>query len=171
MSEQNVTGIASFGGKSVATGAMIVAEIDGAMHLDGEGQERSAFLPGEPVYFLLHHDPEVKIVRIRTTDDGEVQRIGQVTRTRTQELSFDHPAHLIELAYRPSGQPTAKWYGRHSNLFLSGLSLQADLAPCLGEISYPIKATQYLHRPGSGLVLQPGEAFPVDLKIEYKLDE
>jgi hypothetical protein len=169
MSDKTVTGIARFGESSAASGS-IVAEIDGAMHLDADGREKSSFLPGEAVFFLLHHDANVKIVRVRSTDDGDVQLIGKVTRSKSQEITFEHPAHLVDLSYRPGGQPTAKWYGRGSNLYLSGKSLQADLAPCLGDISYPIVATQYLHRPTSAIVLQPGEEFPVDIIIEYRVE-
>lgn len=167
MSDNTVTAIARFGQKSVEGNSLIVAEIDGYMHLDGDGQERHVFLPGEEVFFLLHLDPDVKIIRIKATDDGDVGQVGMVTRTRTQQLSFDNPNHAITLPYRPSGPLDAKWYGRSSSLLLSGLSVKASSAPCLGDVSFPITAMQYVHRPLNGVVLVPGETFPVDLKIEY----
>jgi hypothetical protein len=169
MSDRTVTGIARFGESSAALGA-ISAEIDGAMHLDDDGNERTAFLPGEAVFFILHHDANVKIVRLRATDGGDVQLIGPVVRSRMEQITFEHPAHLVDLPHKPNGQPTAKWYGRSSNLYLSGQTLQADLAPCLGDISYKISATQFLHRPISGITLQPGEEFPVDIVIEYRVE-
>lgn len=171
MSDKTVTGIGRFGESSAAASGSIVPEIDGVMHLDADGREKSSFLPGEAVFFLLPHDANVRIIRVRATDDGDVQLVGPVTRTRAQQITFEHPAHLVELSYRPSGQPTAKWYGRGSNLYLSGKTLQADMAPCLGDISYPIVATQYLHRPMSAIVLLPGEEFPVDIIIEYRVED
>lgn len=169
--DKTVTGIASFGAdvSDAATAGLIVAEIDDTMHLDADGQPQTVFLPGESIYFLLHYGATIQLVRVRDTDGGDIQRIGAVTRTRTQQITFEHPAHLVPLPHQPSGQPRAdKWYGRSSNLHLDGLELSADLAPCLGDISYEIAAVQYCHKPLAGLTLAPGEEFPVDIVIEYQ---
>ena len=169
MADKTVTAIASFGGSSGVSGS-IIAEIDGEMHLDKDGNERSSFLPGESVYFYLHYDSNVRIIRVRSTDGGDVQRIGSIIRQKTQQITFEHPAHLVDLQYQPKNKPTAiKWYGRASNLFLTGRTLQADLAPCLGDITYQIAAVQYLHRPPLGLTLDAGETFPNDIVIEYEV--
>lgn len=169
MTQKNtITTIVTFGGAAAASSGLIVAEIDGAMHLDAEGNERSSFLPGEEVSFLLHYDPaKVRIVRLRATDDGDIQQIGQVTRTRKEQLTWQHPAHLIDLRYLPSGGLSAAWYGRSSNLYRTGRSVQADLAPCLGDISYPVAFTQYSHRPAVAEIAD-GEEYPTDIIVEYE---
>lgn len=168
MSDSTVTNIISFGGAVAAASGLIVAEIDGAMHLDGDGNERSSFLPGEPVYFLLHYDAsKVRIIRLRSTDDGDVRRIGQVTRERLEQITWQHPAHLIDLRYLPAGSLSAKWYGRGSNLYRNVRQVQADLAPCLGDISYPVQFVQYLHVPAVAEI-PDGEEFPADIIIEYQ---
>ena len=168
MSDSTITSIIAFGGAVSAASGLIVAEIDGAMHLDAEGKERSSFLPGEPVYFLLHYDEtKIKIIRLRPTDDGDVQYIGRVTRTRVEQLTWQHPAHLIDLLYLPSDQLSEKWYGRGSNLYRTGQQVQADMAPCLGDISYPVKFSQYLHRPAV-VEIADGEEYPVDIIVEYQ---
>ncbi|MFT5728754.1 MAG: hypothetical protein ACI8PB_002910 [Desulforhopalus sp.] len=166
-----ITSVVSFGESVSSSSALIVAEIDFDKHKDDDGNAQTTFLPGEAVYFLVHHDPTIKIVRVQSTDGGDVQRIGVVTRIKTVELSFDHPAHLLTLGYNPAGAASAKWYGRQSNLYLDGRDLQADLAPCLGDVSFPFVAVQYLHRPIDGLSLAAGESFPTDIKVEYTVDE
>jgi hypothetical protein len=164
------TSVVSFG-ESTSTSVLIVVEIDFNKHKDDDGNAQTSFGPLDPVYFIIHHAPEISIVRVQATDGGDVQRIGTVTRTKTVELSFDHPAHLVELGYNPAGGASAKWYGRSSNLYLTGRELQADLAPCLGDVSFPFVAVQYLHRPIGGLNLEPGEEFPTDIKVEYTVNE
>jgi len=143
-------------------------EIDGQMHLDAEGEERSSFAPGDVVYFLLHYDPaKIRVLGLRATDDGDIQLVGPVVRTRKEELSFQHPAHLLDLGYIPAGALSAEWFGRSSNLFLDGRQVQADLAPCLGEVSYPVNFVQYSHRPAVAAITD-GEDFPTDIVIEYE---
>lgn len=157
------------GGTGGNVSAMIRVEIDEAMHLDEEGRAISTFLPGEPVYLLVHHDSHARVVRVRDdTADGDLQLIGQVTRIKTEEITFTHAADEHDLQYQPSGQPSARWYGRQGSLSLSGRTLKASGVPCLGEISYPISATQYLYRPSSLISCLPGEQFPVDVVVEWE---
>jgi len=169
MADKTLTAIASFGDQASGS-ALIVAEIDSQVHQDADGNVKSVFLPGDEVFFLLHYDASVAIVRVLATDGGDVQRIGQVTRSNTLESTFQHPADLVDLPHRPNGQPDVKWFGRSGSLLLSGRSLRTDAAPCLGEISYNFTAMQYRHRLVNGIVLQPGEAFPVDVVVEYRVD-
>ena len=168
MSQSTVTTVISFGGSSDSGSGAISAEIDGAMHLDAEGNERSQFLPGEEVYFLLHYDPaKVRVIRLRATDNGDVQRIGQVSREREEQITFLHPADLHSLGYQPEGGLLTKWYGRSSNIYLQGGQYHADLAPCLGDIKYSVRFEQYLHKPAT-VQIPDGEEFPTDIIIEYE---
>jgi len=168
MSQSTVTNIIKFGEVVAASSGLIIPEIDGFMHLDATGEERSSFLPGEQVYFLLHYDPaKVKIISLQATDGGDVRRIGKVTRERTEQLTFQHPAHLLDMRYTPTTDPEATWYGRGSNLYRSGRRLQADLAPCLGDLVYDVEFIQYLHKPAVDDIAD-GEEYPTDIIIEYQ---
>jgi hypothetical protein len=162
----NITRVLSFGEDVSGTSGLIKAEIDVDMHLDGDGKAKSSFLPNEEVFVLVHHDPDIKIVRVRDTADGDLQLIGSVTRSRTQEPSFTNPDDKHELPHIPKGMPTAKWYGRNSELSLSGRSLQAVWAPCLGDITYNFVAMQYKYRLPVAITVVIGDPFPVDLVVE-----
>lgn len=170
----DVTEIVSFGDGSSAVSSAVVVELDSDMHLDGEGNVITEFGPEDEVYFLVPHRPGITIKALRSTDDSDIQRIGEVTRTRSQQITFEHPAHLVQLSYFPAGQPSGEWHGRSSNLVLHDDSggkskyLQADLAPCLGDISYSITATQFLSRPPAGLSLLAGEEWLTDIVVEYE---
>lgn len=165
---ETVTRVLSFGEDTAGSGTLIVAEIDVDMHLDDEGNAKSSFLPGEEVFALIHHDPEIKIIRVSDTAGGDLQRIGLVTRVRTQQMTFTHAEDKEELPHIPNTVPTASWYGRSSGLALDGRQLQAAGAPCLGEITYSFAAEQYKYRLPVGIEVAVGEQFPVDLVIEYE---
>lgn len=168
MSQSTVTNIIKFGDSGGGDSGLITAEIDGFMHLDAKGEERSSFSPGESVYFIIHYDPaKVKIISLQATDGGDVRRIGDVTRERTEQLTFQHPAHLIDLSYMPKADPEVTWYGRSSNIYRSGCQLQADLAPCLGDLVYEVEFVQYLHKPAIDEIAD-GEEYPTDVIIEYQ---
>ena len=169
MTETPVTVIASYGlGGSSSSSALFMAELDETMNLDEEGKAKSQFAPGEPAWFLLHHAANVRVIRLRDTAEGDIQLIGPVSRTREQQITFQPPGHEVELSYQPSGTPSAVWYGRSSGLVLSGRKLKADAAPCLGDISYPIAATQFLYRPPPGMTIEADEDYPIDVVIEWE---
>lgn len=170
MTDQTITAIGSFGasasGSSVS--ALLRIEIDAEMHTDADGNEIRTFLPGDEVYLLVHHDSRARIINLRDTAGGDLQRIGQVSRGKNEQITFQHPAHENELQYQPAGTPSADWYGRSSGLRLNGRTLTAANAPCLGDISYAISAVQYLYRPSSLVTCGIGEEFPVDVIVEWR---
>jgi len=169
MSDKPSAVITFGGGTGGSVNALLRVELDEAMHLDSDGEAISTFSPGDPVYLLVHHDNHARVVRVRDdTANGDLQLIGVVTRTKTEEITFTHAADEHELQYQPSGQPSARWYGRQGVLSLSGRTLKASGTPCLGEISYPISAVQYLYRPSSLVTCLPGEQFPVDVVVEWE---
>lgn len=168
MSNQNTTTIISFGNAAAESSGAIIGEIDGYMHLDADGNERSQFNPGEAVYCILHYDPaKVKIISMRPTDGGDVQYIGQVIRSRDEQQTFQHPGHAIDLRYNPGSNIAARWYGRTSDLVRSGKQLTAPGAPCLGKLTYQVQFEQYLHKPAP-VTIQDGEEYPTDIIIEYR---
>jgi len=163
-----VTRVLNFGEEIAGSGALIVAEIDVDKHQDDDGNAKSSFLPGEEVFVLIHHDPDIRIVRVQDTGKGDLLRIGRVTRSRTEEMTFTHPADKQELPHIPFGGVSASWYGRSSMLVLVGRQLQASSCPCLGDISYNFSAVQYKYRLPAGVSLAVGEQYPVDLVVEYE---
>ncbi len=165
---ETITRVLSFGEAAAGSGALIVAEIDEDKHLDDDGNVESSFLPETEVFVLIHHDPEIKIVRVRDTGEGDLQRIGTVTRSRTEEMTFTHTEDKQDLPHNPNGVPSASWYGRSSSLVLDGRQLRAVSCPCLGEVTYSFTAVQYRYRLPGSVDLAVGEQFPVDLVVEYE---
>lgn len=167
----DVTDIVQYGGDVSASSSGIQVELDEDMHRDSEGNVVTEFGPEDEVYFLVIPPPNVTVKGVKTTDGSDVQRIGTITRTRTQEMTFHNPNHLVDLFYYPAGGLSPKWFGRSSTLQLTGAQskqVKADNAPCLGLISYSVNAIQYLNRPISSLSLSPGEEWPADMIIEYE---
>ena len=162
------TVIGSFG-EVVSADGSIVLEIDTTMHLDSDGSVQSSFAPQEGVYFLLHYDSsKVKINKVINTDSGDVQRLGRVSRSRAEEVTFTHAAMQKTLLHTPNSVPTARWYGRSSGLVLEGKNVSAPGAPCLGELLYVFSAMQYLHRPPRDLELDSADEWLTDIVVEYE---
>lgn len=164
----DVTGIASFGVQVATAAGLIIVEVDDRSHPDGSGGVKSVFEPGEAVYFLVHHGPDIEIVSVKCADYGDVQRIGEVVRTREEEIFFADLGTTKELGYYPSSSPSVSWYGRGARVLRAGREVRPSAqAPCLGVVSYPIRATQYLHRPQS-LSLAVGESWITGISVAYR---
>ena len=158
-----------FGQMVETSSGLLLAEIDGQIHKDDQGNQISRFPANSEINFLIHHDPQITIVRVNDTAGGDVVRIGSVIRSGSQQnVTFSHGLAEITLSHIPNGLPSAKWYGRGSVLALKdGNKIVAPAAPCLGDLSYQYNAIQYRYRPPE-MSLALNEEFPVDLVIEYR---
>ncbi|SDP69872.1 hypothetical protein [Desulforhopalus singaporensis] len=169
MNTSETTIIVPFGDGVAGDSGFIRAEIDASKHADSNGNLPSEFAPGTEVFFWLHYNAaEIKINCVAATDGGDIQRIGEVTRIKEQQITFAD-TEPVELSYWPKSDPTVtKWYGRTSALTLNGKQLAATSAPCLADISYPIRAAQYKHRLVSGVSLSAGDKFYTAAIIDYE---
>ena len=169
MAENVVTKVVRIGEESGSSSALFVVELDEAMHLGADGNVVRSFLPGEQVFVLLHHDPVVRVVRVADTANGDLQRLGTVSRSRTVQVVFPAADDAQDLPHNPDGLPSVVWYGRSSQLQLAGRALRAPGAPCLGDVTYVFTASQYRYRLPAGVTLAKGERFPVSLVIEVEV--
>lgn len=125
---------------------LFVVELDEQLNRDIQGEVKNQFLPGDPVYFLMHYDPGLRVAAIRTTS-GDVVRLGTVGRTGSEEILFEAADDEHELPHNPSGHPSASWYGRSSTINRSGRTLTAASTPCIGEVSYGYQAESCRYEP------------------------
>lgn len=161
--------ILSFGVAVQTASGLMLVEIDPLVHKDADGNQMARFPQNVEVFFILHHDPRISIVRVNDTADGNVTRIAEVTRGGSQEnVTFTHGAAEKSLSHIPIRLPSVSWYGRGSGLVLKNKNIVvATGAPCLGDLTYQYRATQYRYRPPE-MSLALGEEFPVDMVIEYQ---
>ena len=89
-----------------------------------------------------------------------IQPLGQVTRTRSQQMQFA-TTDPTELPHNPSSSPTVRWYGNDGALSRTGRSVRATGSiPAIGEVSYPVRFAQYRLIPPS-LSLSGEETWPI----------
>lgn len=156
------TRILTFGQTSASGSGLIRAELDEEMHPDGG----SVFAPGTVVYFLLHLQG-LRVVSLKSTAGGLVEKLGIVTRSATQELLFNRSGESQELDHVPDLLPAASWYGRSAGLVWTPDSQLVTVAdgPVLGLFSYQYSALSYRFTPPV-MSLSGDEEFPVELVIE-----
>ena len=151
---------------SGASGALMVVEVDPVKHPDGNGGVVRSFLPGEDVYLLIHHDPEIAVVRVMDTAGGDLLRVGSVFRNNTERLSWAHADDVKDLLHNPATQPAPSWFGRIGLISRDGRSLRITGAPAMADVSYSYQAIQYRYRLPAEVELGADETFPVELIIE-----
>ena len=146
-------------GQGANSSALVVVELDGELNKDSEGNEKTQFVPGDRPVWLVHHDSTVRIGSVACSS-GMIQPLGQVTRTRSQQMQF--PAReATDLPHNPSGNPTVRWYGNNGALSRTGRSVRATgTIPAIGEVGYPVQFHQYRLIPPS-LSLSGEETWPI----------
>lgn len=146
-------------GQGANSSALVVVELDGELNTDSEGNEKTQFVPGDRPVWLVHHDATVRIGSVACSS-GMIQPLGQVVRTRTQQLSFPS-REATDLPYVPAGGVSARWYGNNGSLTVSGRSVRATGAvPAIGEVSVPVRFQQYRLIPPT-LSLSGEETWPI----------
>lgn len=146
-------------GQGANSSALVVVEMDGELNKDSEGNEKTQFIPGDRPVWLVHHDSTVRIGSVACSS-GMIQALGQVMRTRTQQLSFPS-REAVDLPYVPAGGVSARWYGNNGNLTVSGRSVRATgTVPAIGLVSVPVRFWQYRLIPPA-LSLSGEETWPI----------
>lgn len=148
--------------------ALAVAELDGTRNVDSEGNERSQFLPGDEVYFLVHHDNSVYIDRVTPTD-GMVVAMDSDTQEREQQLLFVNDEQQ-QLTYLPGGALVHDWMPGGANRDVGftrvnrQVSVAASSAPCIENLTYPVNFQLYRLIPPA-LNLSSGETYSIAVVI------
>jgi hypothetical protein len=149
-------------GEGADNSATAVVELDESRNLTPDGEIKTTFSPGDVVYFLVHHAPQLRIGTVVPTD-GYVVDLGRTQFARqTQQLFADGDA--VSLSYLPAGGVDATWYGRTSNLTQTGSSLVAVDPPVIGDLRFSIEAALYRLQAPS-VTLAEDQTYPVAVVV------
>ena len=153
-------------GQGANSSALVLVELDGELNRTADDQEKTQFFPGDRPVWLVHHDATVRIGSVACSS-GMIQPLGQVTRTRTQQMQF--PAgEAMDLPYVPAGAVSVQWYGNNGGLVQTGRSVRATgSVPAIGEVSVPVRFSQYRLIPPA-LSLAGEETWPVLIVVEME---
>lgn len=128
---------------------------------------KSQFNPGDEAYFLAHFDADkLRIADIQATA-GTVINQGHVTRSVTDELLFTARGEALTLSHIPAGYLESTWFGRSANLDRNGMQVTADVAPCLGNVTYDFSAMSFKYVPPP-MTLSDKESYPVAIVISVE---
>jgi hypothetical protein len=156
--------VVRFGDSVSDPGLLALVELDDSRNLGPAGEPITGnFPPGQSVFFLVHHDPLLRIGSVVATS-GSVAAQGLNTFSREQQTFFQAVNEPIDLPHLPTAHPAVVWYGRQSALIRDGRSLTAPGAPCIGDLSYQFTASLYRYTPPS-LDLDADEVWPVGIVI------
>lgn len=146
MSTVGATIVVEFG-QGADSSAFVAVELDDHLNRDADGEVKSAWQPGDQVWWWVQHDPSLRIDRVRCTS-GMVVSGGTVSRSRDQQLTWTGD-EAVELSHIPSGSPTLKWYGNvGTGLSRDGrrMSVTGGL-PCTADAIVPISVHLYRYVP------------------------
>lgn len=137
-------------GESADSSAFVAYEFDDVLNVDSSGGTKSSWLPGEVIYFVVQHDPSLRVDAILPTGAaGTIVDCGTVTRTRKQELSWPDIDTEQELSHIPTAMPALSWYGAPgTGLKLSDRTITlTGGAPSTCDAVIPIEARLYQFIP------------------------
>ncbi len=177
------TVVVEYGDSSTTDDDFCVLELDGSQNLDDEGEERTRFNPGDPVYLLVHTGPDYQIKEITATnglktDDsefdstlvtpGSLVNMGAVTLTRTQDIDISSDED-ISLTYYPAGAVSIDSQSALGlNFSLSGRTLTpaADYDAKI-HVSYGVEFTRFCFYPPTFELSEDQQAtFNVHVDVE-----
>lgn len=147
-------------GDNVSSDVFFVIELDDTLNLDGDGNVKTQFNPGDSVYFILHYDSSKVTVSAIAASAGDVVSEGSVTRTVTDRLSFTNIDDAVDLSHIPNTTLSADWFGNEPGITRDGISVTADTAPAIGDIKYNYVADGYRFDPPD-MDLGDDDDFPV----------
>ena len=167
MAEVVGTLVVRFGESARSADSKVVVEWDDTLNLDGDGNVKSRYVPGDEAYLLVHA-PGIEIIRVAATD-GSVATAGQAVLDREEELSFGDIDDLHDLRYLPAAAPVVSWCGRQGTGWKrTGRNVRVDDGfPCLAKVSYPVLFDRYrLQTPAKNLAID--EEYPLLVYVYYR---
>ncbi len=155
-------------GTGVDSGALVVVELDDEVNLGEDGEVKTSFVPGDEPGFLVHYDTSaLRITRVACSS-GMVVDLGQVTRTRVQQVEFTVAEQPQDIPHIPAGGISWNWYGNSPAVNQDGRTLTAigDDAefPAIGEATYHVSYQAYKLIPPT-LTLDDDEQYPVLITV------
>lgn len=172
-----VTVISSFGRAVSTAEGLIRLELDDELNVGpgavGEDQQaKTQFSPGEEIFFLIHHDPGLRIESVKSTS-GTVVTLGWESRERTADLLFTTEEPSVELDYFPaSGGIEVSWWGHTAKLSRDKRTVTASVDngegefPAYGRVSYTARFLSCkLVAPAVELAFD--EEYPVQIVVRY----
>lgn len=123
----------------------VKAEFDEIENVNAAGEVKTQFVPGDEPYFLVQHDPTLRIDRVASTDGMAVSNNAEETRTRTTALDFAQVDDTVELDYLPAGSGSRVWYGNVPTIATDGRAITATggQLPAKGLATYPTTWQSY----------------------------
>ncbi len=156
-------------GEGVDSGAFNLAMLDKELNVDASGNELTQFAPGDVVYFLVQHDPSLKIVRVAATD-GTVAAQGIRTVTMQDQVDFVAAGESVDITALPSGAVTVgKWYGRQgAGMKITGRNVSVTSGtPAKADLDYKARMNGYkLVTPAVSLT--EDETYPITVFIYFE---
>ena len=152
-------------GEGADSTELVAMEFDAAMNLDAAGEEKREFSPGDPVFFLVHHAPTLRIGQVKASC-GMVVAQGAVSREKEQQLLWTAAGEEQELSYVPASAVTPLWYGNvAAGLRKTGLrtmTVSGGLLPALSLVRHAV--TFHLYKLLTPPVeLGEGEEWPITI--------
>lgn len=154
-------------GQGADSSAFVAVELDDTLNVDGEGEAKSQFGPGDEVWFWLQHDVSLRVGRIACTS-GMVVDCGLARRQREQELTWTGE-EAVELSHIPAAAPVLTWHGNvGTGLSRDGRSMRiTGNLPCTADAVIPIDVHLYRFVPPA-LSLAAGRTYRVVVVIHME---
>lgn len=156
------TAILEFGATDTAHG-LIKLELN-----DIANNEKTVFLPGETVDFLLHVESSLEILDIKPTS-GAITPTGPLSQQREEWLLFTFEKKDVDLSYFPAENLEKTWYGNDANPTLSGRTMNGnEVLPAFGLFIYNVNFLSFKYTP-PGMELSGDDEYPVRIVVRYKI--
>lgn len=147
--------------------AAMIADFQRNREIDSNGKdvEKTSFHPGDVYFFLVQHDPGLKLTAVKSSW-GSVQSLGATTRSHTgehgEDIQLAEAEDEQETSYIPTGSVSATWYGNSPTITNKGREIRykSGPRPAIGKLSYSAAWRGYRLVP-EALELAEGEEWPV----------
>lgn len=137
-------------------------------NLDEDGDLKSNFLPTDNPVFLIHHDTDIRITAVKSTDGTVTKLDTNVTRSRTSEGElFPLSTSKLSLPYFNINSISSVWYGNSANLSVddSEVSSVSGTFPCYGDISYNVRFNEQWKLTPPSMSLGEDESYNIAVVI------
>lgn len=160
--------VVSFGESVTSDSGSITVEWDDSLNVDGDGEVKTSFVPGDELYLLVHHGSDVELVGVKTTS-GSISGGDRVNLVREDEFGWGSIDDEETLSYTPTGSLRYTWYGRVGTgaaLVDKVLTMDGSF-PCLARVSYPAIFLRYKLQT-TKVTLEEEETWPLRVYVYYK---
>lgn len=159
--------IVSFGAE-VADSEIASIELDIAANLD-----KTSFVPGDIVNFLIHYDQtKLKLIWVRPTSGSVIMGSSKTVIQESSGLLWIDTTTKHSLSYIPSGSLTPTWFGNScSGIRMTGLTeigIAGGTFPAVCNLTFPVAFTAGKLYTPSNVELQDDETYPVIVVAHFE---